>query len=65
MYTQQQLQEEFFWREPKNYRKVNRFDRMPPYPLIYEEKASKWRKGVAQVDPELKKKMKAHNERRG
>lgn len=66
-YTHQELRKEFFWREPKDYRKVTKFQYMPPYPQLYDgtvgaAKPHKDRAGVAQLDPDLKLKIKKHND---
>ncbi|MBI1987916.1 MAG: outer membrane lipoprotein-sorting protein [Nitrospinae bacterium] len=61
-YSTGELTKEFFWREPKKFRAITKFEYMPPYPPLYEEKVSKYRKGVAQIEPAVKKKMKERND---
>lgn len=62
-YTIAQLEAERFWRRPKGYRQVVRFDQMPPYPPVYPEKISQYRRGANQFfDPRIKKKIQAHRE---
>jgi hypothetical protein len=57
-YSVIQLRKEYFWQKPPKVRQITKAEHYAPYPLLYEEKKHKDRKGIETFDPKMKAKFK-------